>query len=186
MTDPRFVTAIARLLRDHRDLVYLWAGREQPPEVLAIFERHGVLDRQHFLGWVNTRMVGQMIDIYLDSFPAPSGFTAREAMAGGAASVFFHSTEADETGPCGFMRRLLAGEGPAEDVSRARALMRPQGASLFLLAETPEEYETHARRLIEDDALRARVGAANRAFISAFYEDDARMLETHSQAVLGA
>ncbi len=184
MTNPRFVEAVARLLRDYRDILYVWCGRRQPREILDIFAKYDVLDRQRFLGWVDTRVVSQMIDIYLDSFPAPSGFTARESMASGAATVFFRSTEAEETGPNGFIRRLLSGEGPAEDVSRARAIMRPRGESLFLLAETPEEYESHARRLVVDEAFRAQVGAANRAWIAAFYEDDAGMLQSHARAVL--
>ena len=184
MADPDFVESVARLLRDHPGVLYLWSGRTQPAEVLRVFEKYDVLDRQRFLGWINTRMASQMIDIYLDSFPAPGGFTARECMAAGAATVFFKSVEGDETGPSGFVRRLLAGEGAGEDISRARAIMQPGGESLFLLAETPAEYILHARRLLEDDAFRARVGAANRAWIAAFYEDDARMLESHALAVL--
>jgi len=184
MANPDFVESVARLLRDHPGVLYLWTGRAQPSEVLRVFEKYDVLDRQRFLGWVNTRMASQMIDVYLDSFPAPSGFTARECMAAGAATVFFKSAEADETGPNGFIRRLLAGQGPDEDVSRARAIMQPGSESLFLLAETPAQYLRHARRLLEDDAFRARVGAANRAWIATFYEDDARMLESHARAVL--
>jgi glycosyltransferase involved in cell wall biosynthesis len=186
MADRRFVELVARLLRDHPDVLYVWSGRSRPSAVVDVFERHGVLDRQRFLGWVNTRMVSQAIDVYLDTFPAPSGFTAREAMASGAATVFFHSAESDETGPNGFMRRLLSGEGHPEEVARARAIMQPQAEALFLLAETPQEYEAHARRLLADEALRARVGAANRAWIRAFYEDDAGMLESHARAVLAA
>ncbi len=184
MAEPAFVHAVARLLREHPDVLYLWAGRAQPPEVMRIFESHGVLARQRFLGWVNTRMASQMIDVYLDSFPAPGGFTAREAMAAGAAMVFFKSREADETGPGGFIGSLLAGEGRAEDVSAARAIMGCGSESLFLRAETPGEYLRHARRLLGDDAFRAKAGAANRAMIAAFYEDDSRMLESHARAVL--
>ena len=62
--------------------------------------------------------------------------------------------------------------------------MQPGSESLFLLAETPAEYRDHARRLLGDDAFRTRVGAANKAWIAAFYQDDARMLESHARAVL--
>lgn len=186
MLNPDFVESVAKILQAHPEAVYLWSGRSQPELVRSTFERYGVAGQTQFLGWVNTKLMAQVIDVYLDTFPAPSGYTLREAMAAGAATVFFASPDAAETGINGFIQRLLAGSGPEEDVTQARSIMQPSPEeSLFVLTHTPAAYVAAAQRLIQDADWRQKVSAANRLWMQTFYGDNERMLQTHAQAILG-
>jgi glycosyltransferase involved in cell wall biosynthesis len=184
-----FVESVCRLLQRHRNLHFVWTGRVQRPSIQGAFERAGVADRTHFAGWVDTRLYAQAIDLFLDSFPFPCGFTLKEAMAAGKPAVMMRTAESLETGVPGAISPLVEGTGaaPAQVRERMRSMFtESRDFDLYRCAATPAEYEAIASALVDDAPLRARVGAANRAFIEAFLSsphDEARKLLAHLDAI---
>ena len=171
LDSPDFLRAISTLLQRHPELLFLWTGREQRVSIQSHFEREGVADRTAFVGWVDTKLYAQAVDLFLDSFPFPCGFSLKEAMAAGKAGVMFRSPESLETGVPGSLSPAAAGEDSvAPDVREALRQIFSDRADfdLYLCADTPEQYVELASRAISDRAHRDRVGAANRAYIERF------------------
>jgi predicted O-linked N-acetylglucosamine transferase (SPINDLY family) len=117
------------------------------------------------------------MDVFLDSFPFPCGFTLYESMAAAKPVVLYASDEAAETGARSMIEPLLLGDqGSAEDRDAARAIFRHGGEeSLYLCAQTSSQYVSHATRLAADETLRQQAGAAGRAFVARFMSDRKRL-----------
>jgi glycosyltransferase involved in cell wall biosynthesis len=185
LDSPDFVNAIAALLKRHRNLVFLWTGRVQLPSIQSVFEREGVAERTHFVGWVDTKLYAQAIDLFLDSFPFPCGFTLKEAMAAGKGAVMFRSEESLETGVPGAITPVLekTSSAPASTYDTLKSVFSDaRDFDLYFCASSPEEYVEMASRLIDDAELRKRAGQANQRFIETFLsspEAEARKLLDH-------
>ena len=134
---------------------------------------------------MNTRLYAQAIDLFLDSFPFPCGFTLKEAMAAGKPAVMMATPESLETGVPGAITPVIEGtaEAPGETRERLRrTFTHERDFDLYQCASSPEEYVALAGRLVQDAGLRARAGAANRDFIAGFVpspRDEGRKLLDH-------
>ena len=185
LDSPAFLDAVCELLRRHPKMVFLWTGRVARRSIQSRFEAAGVADRAHFLGWVDTKAYAQAIDLFLDSFPFPCGFTLKEAMAAGKAAVMMRSPESLETGVPGAISPVLEGTGevpPAAGERLRRTFTATADFDLYFCARDPAQYVQMASALVESEALRARAGAANREFITTFLsspEDEARKFLDH-------
>ncbi len=188
LADPAFLDAVSDILRAVPEARFLWTGRHQHAGVQAHFERAGVAARSHYIGWVDTKLHAQVIDVFLDSFPFPCGFTLYEAMAAGKPVVLFDSPAAKDTGAHALVAPLLEqGDPNRENARAARAIYRPGGEDLYLRAKDAADYVALAVRLAGDEALRARAGGANRAFVERFLADRpraARIYAGHFLAIL--
>src|SRR6185436_14508130 len=71
LNSPAFLDAVVAILRRVPGAVFLWTGRVQHPEIQKRFEAAGVAARCRFIGWVDTKLYAQVIDVFLDSFPFP-------------------------------------------------------------------------------------------------------------------
>jgi glycosyltransferase involved in cell wall biosynthesis len=192
LADPEFLGAVVALLRRHPQLRFLWTGRTQAPAIQARFAEGGVAERTAFIGWVETRLYARAIDLFLDSFPFPCGFTLKEAMAAGKAAVMYRSPESLETGVPGAITPLIedtasAGADAREDVRRI--FTRSADYDLYHCASSPGDYVERASALVGDAGLRERSGAANREFIARFLsspDDEARKFLDHLDHWTGA
>lgn len=172
LNNPDFIQSICKLLQEHRQAIFLWTGRIQLPDIQEQFNAAGVADRCIFVGWVNTLIYAQVVDVFLDSFPFPCGVTILQAMAAGKPAVFFSSDESAEAGIAMLIEPLLTGKaGSPELRRRAAELLQPQGKQLFLLAETPDQYVAYSSKLIRDATFRREVGDALRRFVNEFLTD---------------
>lgn len=179
LNSPLFLGAVCAILHARPEAGFLWTGRERHPAIQSWFEASGVADRCHFIGWVDTKLYSQVIDVFLDSFPFPCGFTLYEAMAAARPAVVFASPESEETGLHGMLTPLLAGEvGSDQERARARAVFGSGRESLFLCARDEREYVAHALRLATEPALRREAGEANQRFVAEFLSDPERMART--------
>ncbi len=189
---PAYLEAVARLLERHANLVFLWTGQVRHPAIQGFFDARGLGARALHVGWVDTRLYAQAIDLFLDSFPFPCGFTLKQAMAAGKPAVLFESAESLETGVAGAITPIKQGWASAETGVAARlcaAFTQRNEYDLYFCARTPDEYVEMASRLVGDAALRAAAGAANRAFIEAFLsspEAEARKFMGHLDELIGA
>lgn len=188
LDSPEFIATVARILKAVPDAGFLWTGRVRLPRIQAQLEAEGVADRCHFIGWVDTKLYAQVIDVFLDSFPFPCGFTVYESMAAGKPSVFYLSAESVHTGANALIAPLLeTGDPDREGARLARSIFRPDGEDYYLHATTPDEYVAFATRLASDAGFRERTGAACRGFVDHFMADRARaarIYADHFDAVL--
>lgn len=169
-----FLEAVATILKACPRAGFLWTGRERAPAVQAAFERFGVAERCHFIGWVDTKLYAQVLDLFLDSFPFPCGFTLYETMAAGKPVVVYASPEAAETGFYGLLSPLLSGAtGTPDEVRAAKRLF--EDGKLFYCARDANEYVALALKLATDPEARRIAGHTNRAFVRDFLSDRARM-----------
>ncbi|MCX4029888.1 hypothetical protein H0A36_02540 [Endozoicomonas sp. SM1973] len=81
LNDPLFLNCIADILTANPDAGYLFTGRELDPTIEQVFTERGVAPRCHYVGWINSKLYCQVIDIFLDSFPCGSGYSLLESMA---------------------------------------------------------------------------------------------------------
>ena len=172
-----FLASVARILKACPEAGFLWTGRERSSAIQGALERLGVAERCHFIGWVDTKLYAQVLDVFLDSFPFPCGFTLYETMAAAKPVVLFASPEAEETGLYALVHPLLAGTaGTPEEIHKARSIFAE--GRLFHCARHPDEYVELAVRLAGDPHARSAAGAANHAFVHAFLSDRTRMART--------
>lgn len=142
-----------------------------------MLERFGVAERCHFIGWVDTKLYAHVLDVFLDSFPFPCGFTLYETMAAAKPVVVFASAEADETGVYALVNPLLSGiAGTAQKIQTARMIFA--GGKLFYCARDPAQYVELALKLANDADARHAVGAANQSFVRALLSDRSHMART--------
>jgi glycosyltransferase involved in cell wall biosynthesis len=180
LDSPQFLDAVCELLRRHPKMVFLWMGRVARRSIQSRFEAAGVADRTHFVGWVDTKAYAQAIDLFLDSFPFPCGFTIKEAMAAGKAVVMMRTAESLETGVPGAISPVVEGSGEVSAGDRERlrrAFSDTADFDLYFCARDDAEYVRMASALVESEALRTRAGEANREFIAGFLsspDDEAR------------
>ena len=172
-----FLRSICRVLRANSRVVFLWTGRTRLPSIDAMFQEQNVAEQTRFIGWVNTKLYAQVIDIFADSFPFPCGITAVQAMAAGKPIVLYESAEAIETGIHGIVAPILAGtDGSMRDQSRAREILSPTGQeSMYYCARTDDQYVALLQKLIDDIALRNKVGDAYRRIVTEFFSDISEM-----------
>ncbi len=172
LDSPEFLAAVSRLMKKHPKLFFLWTGKAPRASIVSHFEREGVAERARFVGWVDTRLYAQAIDLFLDSFPFPCGFTLKEAMAAGKPAVMYKSAESLETGVVGAITPVI--EGPRDDESAPvreqmrSTFTRERDFDLYFCAASPQEYFEYSDRLVTDAALRNAAGEANRRFVAAF------------------
>ena len=98
-------------------------------------------------------------------------------MAAGKPIVLYESAEAIETGIHGIVAPILAGtDGSMRDQSRAREILSPTGQeSMYYCARTDDQYVALLQKLIDDSALRNKVGDAYRRIVTEFFSDISEM-----------
>lgn len=167
LNSAAFLDAVVEILQRVPDAAFLWTGRQQHPAIQARLDAAGVAARCHFIGWVDTKLYAQVIDVFLDSFPFPCGFTLYEAMAAGKPVVLFDSPESTNGGINALVAPLLAAPADSsEAAATTHRVFRPEpGVDLYLRTELAADYVEAAVRLASDADWRARVGAAGRAFV---------------------
>jgi len=180
-----FLDAVARVLHACPRAGFLWTGRQRLPAIEARLKALGIADRCHFIGWVDTKLYAQVIDVFLDSFPFPCAFTLYETMAAGKPVVTFASPESAETGLNGMLGPLLARDsGTPQEQTHALAIYRSGPQPLYFCAEDAREYVAFALKLAADPALRQAAGEANRTFVREFLSDRDRMARTLANHLL--
>lgn len=185
MIAVEYLEAMVRILQARPDAVFLWAGREENPRVVEALRDGGVLDQTRFIGWVNTRLYVQVADVFLDTFPAPCGFTLFQAMAAGKPVVIYDSHEAAQTGLWNFLRPLVDGqEGRLEDRAELASIIGSASDPKIAIARGLEDYVRYALRLIDGPARRHEAGAAARCFIDRYFSDPRDLGASMSEHVL--
>lgn len=170
MQGDAWLEAVGRSLKACPQALFVWADREEDPKVAAALKRMGVDAQSRFVGWVDTRLYSQAIDIFLDTAPVGCGMTAMEAMAWGKPLVSFKDPLTN-WGQC--LAPVLDG-GIADPAAKADIeciFALNSGRELLAWSDSAAGYADWVRRLAEDSDLRANVGAAARAFTDKYFGD---------------
>jgi predicted O-linked N-acetylglucosamine transferase (SPINDLY family) len=182
-----FLKSVAAILKAVPEAGFLWTGRQRHPVIQATMEAEGVAQRCYFIGWVNTRLYAQVIDVFLDSFPFPCAYTLYEAMAAGKPAVLYASEESAEMGARALIEPLLCGtEGTEQDQKAAREIFRQAGENLFLLASDADDYVRLGVRLARHAAFMRLAGSAGSAFVQRFMTDRARFARIYGEHIASA
>ena len=176
MLDPAYLDAVAAIMTACPETRFIWTGRPvRSAEVAAELEQRGIAGRCRHLGWLDdTKAAARALDIFVDSFPFASGFTALEAMAAGKPVVVLRTPEAMESSSATSL--VAAYDGltgrPDEQAEVRRLYTDSDGRSLLPYVATIPEYIALAVRMSRDAAYRDRVGAAGRAYAERFARDE--------------
>lgn len=170
MQGDAWLEAVGRSLKACPEAVFVWAGRQEDPKVAGALADMGVASQSRFVGWVDTRLYAQAIDVFLDCAPVGCGMTAMEAMAWGKPLVSFKDPLTN-WGQC--LAPLLDGrvQDPTAKADIERIFALGSGRELLAWSDSPAGYADWVRRLAEDKVLRADVGAAARAFTDKYFGD---------------
>jgi glycosyltransferase involved in cell wall biosynthesis len=171
-----FLNCIVKILTNNPNVIFLWTGKIHDVYINEFFLSHGVIQQTNFIGWVDTKFYAHVIDIYLDSFPFPSGLTIYEAMALGVPTVLFKTNNSD-LGIQANINGLYYGlTGELIDQKRVQEIFKKYSdEELILLANNKNEYIDYANKLIKDINFRKRVGNAGKCFINEYMSDISRM-----------
>lgn len=172
MQGEAWLEAVGLTLKACPQALFLWAGRDEDPRVADALRAMGVADQCRFIGWVDTRLYAQVLDIFLDTAPVGCGMTAMEAMAWGKPLVSFKDPLTN-WGQC--LRPVLEGRvpDPAAKAAIEDIFALDSGRELLAWADTPGNYAAWAQRLAEEADYRAAVGAAGRAFTERYFGNPA-------------
>jgi len=181
-----YAAALAEIMRRCPNTEYIWSGRAQPPEFVAWLKEEGIDDRCTFIGWVDTKLYAQVLDIFVDSFPFASGHTAYEAMAVGKPIVVLLTPEAMETSTASAVMPAFEGRaGTPADQNRVREIFTAaDGSTLLPFVSDVESYIDQTQRLVNDADFRAAVGNAGKVFVEEYMRDEARLAKSTCQNIL--
>jgi predicted O-linked N-acetylglucosamine transferase (SPINDLY family) len=183
IADPRFLACVVRILSAHPRALFVWTGHHQDRTVQGLFEQNGVAEQTRFIGWVDTILHANALDVLLDSFPLCNGVTALQAMAAGTPVVSINRNTS-------FLGRdivPIVEQNGAPAVAEAAALCDRirsafQTRDAIPAADDEDDYVRIANALIDDNELRQRTGAALRFIAANLYANEALMallFETH-------
>jgi len=170
-----FMDSVGRILAANPKAVFLWFGSEELPSVRRRMQARGISERCLFQGWVDSPTYALAIDVYLDSYPAPSGLAMFDAMWAGCATVFMDTPQSWAAGALKHLAPLLrgeVGERAQQELAKRIYTHEPTGESLLLLAGNVDSCVAHVQRLIDDQRFRQAVGRANQNFMQQFKNDD--------------
>ena len=180
---------IAKILKQHPEMLFIWSGRSERRTIKQRIEARGLADRCRFVGWVNTKVYVNVVDIYLDSFPFPGGHTLIEAIMANKPVVSLVTKEARRIGIPIFAEPWLKNDGGAtlRQYNFDPIFTGPGGEDLLPLVPDTRTYVARALALVDDEGFRARWIAASRQFVERYLTDMKRpadMLNMHILEVI--
>ncbi len=182
-----FLDALAEILHKNPKAAFLWFGQEELNQVKSKMQARGIARQCLFQGWVNGELYAHVLDIYLDSFPFPTGLALLEAIRAETPAVFLAGNRTEsQTGIAEYIYAAFTGRaGTREQQDKARKIYTDEnGENLLLCAKNLQEYIEHTQRLIDEPAFRHAAGKASKTFMKAFMEDENRFGESFSSHML--
>jgi glycosyltransferase involved in cell wall biosynthesis len=175
-----YLKLIASILKKCPEAIFLWAGKTNDLFISNFFNDNNLNSQVIFIGWVDTRLYAQVIDIFLDCFPQPAGHTLYQAMAAGV--PFVTSLLSDQNmgiqSSINNMILLKFEEGKIESIFNLDTA-RPH----YLLAKDEDEYIELAIKLIRDESFRVDVGNAGRKFVQEYLSDIKKSAESFQNII---
>ncbi len=183
LRDPAFLDTVCGVLEANPETLFIWASRTQDVVIQRFFESRGLLNRTRFMGWINTKLYAQVIDVYLDSFPFPGGYTVFEAMSANKPIVMME-LEYTGVGLQNNASRYYFSDDMSGISGEIKTLFRKDEDKIFYpVANNQAEYISFASRFSEDPALRATVGHINAQFVDRYLCNVEGMASGYTDAI---
>lgn len=80
MDGEGYLEAVASIMKSNPETIYVACGTSGEETIRLKLEKLGLADRFYFPGWVDSKVYSYLIDIYLNTFPDPSGEAMNEYM----------------------------------------------------------------------------------------------------------
>ncbi|MBF0444196.1 MAG: glycosyltransferase [Magnetococcales bacterium] len=176
-----FLSLITKILQKNKQLHWLYTGKKNHLDIQKAIIDAGVSSQASYIGWIDTRLYSQIIDIYVDCWPLGGGVTVTQAMACGKPYVYMTN------GGSMVMDTMIADvlvdpEIPQETANKLRQIF---GNGEFLLAAIDEnQYMQFVQKLIEDVEFRRVVGNAYRTWTEKFMTDSSALADIFSNHIL--
>jgi predicted O-linked N-acetylglucosamine transferase (SPINDLY family) len=77
---PEFLQALVTILKRTPSSHFVYTGRQDSHQVRVALSNPGLLDRATYIGWVDTNLMSQVIDVFLETFPFGCGVTGAQAL----------------------------------------------------------------------------------------------------------
>ena len=183
LRDPAFLDTVCSVLEANPDSLFLWTGKHQDEGIQRFFDARGLSARSKFIGWVNTRLYSQVIDVYLDSFPFPGGYTVYESMAAKKPIVMMKLDYPsvglqNNVSPYYFSDNT---DGMNGDI---QALFRKNQESIFYpVATDKSSYIAYASRFATDHELSTCVGDINAQFVEKYMSNRKGMAAGYTRGI---
>ena len=153
-----YLVAVGTILAENPQCHFIFSGRKILPKMIETFTAYSVWERCHFVGWVDTNLYAQVLDIFLESFPFGCAVTGFQAMGHGTPLVSFQATDTV------FGYQLRGSLGP--DFNQV-VIDEQTGESLpILTAATLDHYINLVQRLIDDPVFRLEIGKREQQYYS--------------------
>lgn len=161
-----FLSAVSEILKANPHTAYLWTGREKHPIVQSHFETSGVAERCHFIGWVDTALYAEVLDLFLETFPFGCGITGYQALRAGTPLLSY------------LEENTIFGMQFWHEVSKQMKVASPDIHHYpVLCARDRDEYVSFAGKLISDIDFRQKIGLQGQHF----YQEEVDNLSLYSQ-----
>jgi hypothetical protein len=82
-----FVRAVGQIISSCPGSVFVYTGHSDSPMIREEFLKRGLSDRLRYVGWVDTELYSQAIDVFLETFPFGCGVTGAQAVNAGTRMV---------------------------------------------------------------------------------------------------
>lgn len=75
-----FLRALVTIMTRAPSAHFLYTGRHDSHQIREALSNAGLLDRATYIGWVDTNLMSQVIDVFLETFPFGCGVTGAQAV----------------------------------------------------------------------------------------------------------
>ncbi|WP_027388946.1 hypothetical protein [Chrysiogenes arsenatis] len=105
-----YLEAVATIMQMYPQCIYLACGGGGEDNIRTITYELGIADRFYFEGWVDANIYAHIIDVYLNTFPLPSGESVNEYLVAnnGAGVVSFRFDVVDPDDYMSFYQNSLS------------------------------------------------------------------------------
>ena len=84
---PEYVDTVVDIIRRCSNSVFVYTGHQDSPLIRARFSEAGLSSAIRFVGWVDTNLYAQALDVFLETFPFGCGVTGAQAVNAGTRMV---------------------------------------------------------------------------------------------------
>jgi hypothetical protein len=181
-----FIDSIIDVLRSNPRVGFLWTGKKKISRIQERFDSAGVGQQTFFIGWVDTAVWCKVIDIFVDSFPFPSGLTALQAMAAAKPVVLYRSKAALNVGIISYIDSAYTDQTVNPELRKKimQLFDEKNGGAPLSVANSGIEYITWISRLITDVDIRRSIGIAQQRFALEVMSDTSMMAKGFTDHLL--
>jgi hypothetical protein len=161
--DKEYVETISKIMQNYPNTIYIACGSGDNKAIVEILKKYSVQDRWYFPGHVDAKIYSRIIDILPNTFPYNQGLSMFEFMSIGKPYVSL-LTEV--------MNKQMHDD--YHTLSRKKFIKKysiDTSNKYVSLTYTIDEYEEVLTKVIEDIAVREKIGQEAKRFFEEYYQN---------------